>query len=43
MYDKTKQMKKKIKEDQTEEWIDNYRYNRDVRYSQIKTEIAICL
>ena len=34
MYDKSKQVKKKIKEDKTEEWIDNYRYNRDVRYSQ---------
>ena len=33
MYDKTKQVKKKKKEkkDQTQEWINNYRYNRDVR------------
>lgn len=31
MSDKTKQVKKRIKEDQTEEWINNYRYIRDVK------------
>ena len=32
IYDKTKQVgEKKKKKDQTQEWINNYRYNRDVR------------